>query len=161
MAQLMEDLWNVFLFDDHLYFTRSWTGLIRYRAKLLFRAGALFVTEVETSQTRPHNDPYCNLGDEELPVRQVDFLIKALLYRLQAPAPLPRGLSEEKPGAIALFSLTEYGRWGSYPTFEDTTEYRICLNGVKGRFAPRLKMPSFQRSKPLRNLIARRIARDC
>ena len=76
------------------------------------------------------------MRDEELAVRQVDFLIKALLYGVEAPAPLPRGLSEANSGAIALFSLTEYGRWGWYPTFEDTTEYRICLNGVAGRFPP-------------------------
>src|SRR5262249_28373235 len=82
-------------------------------------------------------DLYPNLQDDEFPVRQVDFLIKALLYRLQVPTPLPRGLSEEKSGAIALYCLTEYGRWGWFPTFEDTTEYRICLNGVKGRFPPK------------------------
>jgi hypothetical protein len=139
VAEAMEDLWNIFLFDGHFYFTRSWTGHLRYRAKLLFRPGGLFVTEVEASRTRPPNDLYRHLEDEELPVRQVDFLIKALLYRLQAPAPLPRGLSKEKPGALALFSLTEYGRWGWFPAIDDTTEYRICLNGVKGRFPPRPK----------------------
>jgi hypothetical protein len=137
VAEGMEDRWNIFLFDANFYFTRSWTGQLRYRAKLLFRPGALFVTEVEVSRTHPADNLHLNLEDQELPVRQVDFLIKALLYRLQAPAPLPRGLSEEKPCAIAFFSLTEYGRWGSFPTFEDTTEYRVCLNGVKGRFPPR------------------------
>jgi hypothetical protein len=135
LAEGMGDLWDIRQFDDHMYFSRSWTGQLLYRAKLLYRPGALFITEVQASRTRP-KDVYRIAQDEELSVRQVDFLIKALLYRMEAPAPLPRGLSEERPGSLALFSLTEYGRWGWFPTFEDTTEYRICLNGVTGRFPP-------------------------
>jgi hypothetical protein len=136
VAEAMDDLWNIFLFDGYFYFTRSWTGQVRHRAKLLFRPGAIFVTDVESSRTCPPKDLYPNLQDDGFVVRQVDFLIKALLYRQQVLAPLPRGLSE-KPGAIALYCLTEYGRWGWFPTFDDTTEYRICLNGVKGRFPPK------------------------
>ncbi|HJZ54508.1 MAG TPA: SseB family protein [Gemmataceae bacterium] len=136
VPEATEDLWTIFVVDDAMLFSRSWTGQLRYRARLLFRPGALFVTEVETSRTRPANDLDANLGDEQLPVRQVDFLIKALLYQVETPAPLPRGLSGREPGAIAFFSLTEYGRWGWFPTFEDTTEHRICLNGVVGRFRP-------------------------
>ena len=48
---------------------------------------------------------------------------------------MPRDLPD-KPGTIALYSLMEYGRWGWFPTFEETTEYRLCLNGVTGRFPP-------------------------
>jgi hypothetical protein len=128
VAECMEDLWNIFRFDDQLYFTRSWTGQLRYRAKLLFRPEELCVIEVEACSTRPANDIYRNLDDDKFPVKQVDFLIKALLYRAQAPAPLPRGLSKSNPGSLALFSLIEYGRWGWFPTFDDTTEYRSCLN---------------------------------
>jgi hypothetical protein len=135
-AEAMEDLWNVFQFDGHFYFTRSWTGQLMYRAKLQYRPGALFITEVEASQTRP-KDVYGIVLDEELAVRQVDFLVKALLYQLPVPAPLPRRLSEENRGTMALFALTEYGRWGWFPTFDDTTEYRLCLNGRKGRYPHR------------------------
>src|SRR5713101_5898185 len=95
IAQAMEDLWNIFLFDGYLYFTRSWTGQLRYRARLLLRESAMFVTEVEASRTRPDRDLYANLKDEELPVKQVDFLIKAILYRMQAPAPLPGEMAKE------------------------------------------------------------------
>jgi hypothetical protein len=131
--QTSKDLWNIFLFDGYFYFTRSWTGELRYRSKLLYRPGSLFVTEVEFSRARPFNDLYPHLLDEDLAVRQVDFLIKVLLYRMLSPAPLPRDLPFEKSGALSLFSFLEYGRLGCYPTFDDTTEYRICLNGVKAR----------------------------
>ncbi|MFO0805386.1 MAG: hypothetical protein U0791_19955 [Gemmataceae bacterium] len=134
VARAMEDLWNVFQFDGYLYFTRSWTGELRYRAKFHVRPRALFVTAVDACGTPPPDDFYHREPDENLPVRQVDFLIKALLYKVHAPAPAPRCLAEREPGFIALFSLMEYGRWGCFPSFEDTTEYRFCLNGVQGRF---------------------------
>ena len=125
-----------FQFDGYLYFTRSWTGQLRYRAKLLYRPGALFIIEVEASRTRP-KDVYRIAQNEELPVRQVDFLVKALLYRLPVPAPLPRSLSTGNRGTMTLFALSEYGRWGWFPTLDDTTEYRLCLNGRKGRYPHR------------------------
>lgn len=84
VAESMEDLWNVFLFDDHFYFTRSWTGRLRYRAKVLFRDRAMFMTEVEASRTGPTAKLSSDLEDEGLPVRQVDYLVKSLLYRLKA-----------------------------------------------------------------------------
>jgi SseB protein N-terminal domain len=133
VAERMEDLWNIFLCDGHFYFTRSWTGELRYRAKVLFRDGAIFVTEVETSRAAAARILWPKTEDVEIPIKQVDFLIKALLYPFQVPAPLPRGL-HPTPGRIALFTLSEYGRWGWFPTFDDTTEYRISLNGVVGRF---------------------------
>ncbi len=134
-AKSMEDLWNIFLIEGYLYFTRSWTGLLRHRAKVDLRDRAMFVTEVATNLLRAENslfaDAYSN--DNTFGVRQVDFLIKTLLYNLPCPAPLPNN-APAKTGGIALFALTEYGRIGCYPTFDDTTEYRLCLNGVRGRF---------------------------
>jgi hypothetical protein len=134
VASVMEDLWNVFQFGGYLYFTRSWTSELRYRAKLHVRPQAVFVTAIDVCGTPPPDDLYHREPDENLPVRQVDFLIKALLYGIAAPAPAPRCLAEREPGFIALFSLMEYGRWGWFPTFEDTTEHRFGLNGSKGRY---------------------------
>lgn len=133
VAESMEDLWNIFLFDDHFHFVRSWTGQLRYRAKVLFRDRAMFITEVEASQIGLTAQLGSESKDERFPVRQVDFLIKALLYRINAPAPLPHGLPDE-PRRIAPYSFMEYGRWGWFPTFEDTTEYRLALNWVAGKF---------------------------
>jgi hypothetical protein len=131
----MEDLWSIFLFDGYFYFTRTWTQQLRHRATVEFRDGAMFVTEVATNPPSADDavyaDPFAN--DSHFAVRQVDFLIKTLLYNLPSPAPLPNNAPEEA-GAIALYAFTEYGRIGCYPTFDNTTEYRLCLNGVRGRF---------------------------
>lgn len=131
----MEDLWNVFLFNEQFYFTRSWTGELRYRADITFRRGAMFITAIQAfaKQSQSVVNVPC---DDDFAVAQVDFLIKTLLHQVKAPAPLPKSLRRDG-GYIAWYSLMEYGRRGAFPTFEETTEYRICLNGVKGRFPPR------------------------
>ncbi len=124
-AAEMEDLWNVFLWDEHLYFTRSWTGTVRYRARAEFRERAIFVGPIEVEGSLG--------GDPAFAVRQVDFLIKTLLYQERSPAPLQSDTSQDASAAAAA-GLVEYGRWGTFPTMEDSTEYGLALNGSRGRF---------------------------
>ena len=135
-ARCMEDHWHIFLLEGYLYFVRSWTGQVRHRAKLDIRDHAFFVTEVATNST-PLGDCVLRADpldeDHRFGVRQVDFLIKSLLCALPSPAPLPSNAPTEA-GGIALYALTEYGRIGQYPTFDETTEFRRCLNGMPGRF---------------------------
>lgn len=135
MATSMEDLWNIVLIEGYFYFVRSWTGQLRHRAKVDFRDHAMFVTEVATNSPSAGSMPFADAlaNDNTFGVRQVDFLIKTLLFNAPSPAPLPNNAPTEA-GGIALYALTEYGKIGWYPTFDDTTEYRLCLNGVRGRF---------------------------
>ena len=134
VARSMEELWNIFLFDGYFYFTRSWTGKLRHRARVEVSKSAMFVTEVATT-SHAADSVYSDacVDDRTFGVRQADFLIKTLLYDIPCPAPLPVNAPAES-GGIALYALTEYGRIGCYPTFDDTTEYRLCLNGARGRF---------------------------
>lgn len=135
VAKSMEDLWHIFMFDGYFYFIRSWTGKLRHYAKVEFRDHAMFLTEVSTNCSADGNTANADIfsNDVTFGVRQVDFLIKTLLYNLPCRAPLPNSAST-KAGTIALYVLTEYGRIGSFPTFDDTTEYRQCLNGTLGKF---------------------------
>lgn len=135
ISKSTEELWNIFLFEGYFYFVRSLTGNVRHRAKVEFLEHALFVTEVATNPLLEPNSLYADplLSDPDFGVRQADFLIKALLYGMECPAPLPTNGSVE-PGAVAIYALMEYGRVGWHPTFEATTEYRQCLNGTQGRF---------------------------
>lgn len=96
---------------------------------------ALFVTEVATSSPSAGNVLNVDAlsDDNTFGVRQVDLLIKTLLFNLACPVPLPNNAPKEA-GGIALYSLTEYGRVGGYPSFGDTTEYRLCRNAVRSRF---------------------------
>jgi hypothetical protein len=82
VAQRMEDKWDIYLYDGYLYFARSWTGELAYRARIEFQERAAVVTGIDVSRTRLMNEP-------PLAIRTVDFLIKTHLHRREAPHPLP------------------------------------------------------------------------
>src|SRR5262249_29722984 len=88
VARQMEDKWDVYLYDGHLYFARSWTGDLVYRAAVEFRGDEAVVTAVEVGRARAGDDP-------GLAVRAVDFLLKSHVHGREAPHPLPRGLPED------------------------------------------------------------------
>jgi hypothetical protein len=117
VAQQMEDKWDIYLYDGHLYFTRSWTGEFVFRATIEFKEKEAVITQVEASRPKVMDDPIFS-------VRIVDFLMKTHLFRKEAPHPFPQGLPEDKK-ALALYSFSEYGRWAYYGSFEDTTKVRI------------------------------------
>jgi hypothetical protein len=117
VARQMEDKWDIFLYDGHLYFARSWTGELAFRAAVQFKQGEAAITEVEASRAKVMDDP-------ALAVRVVDFLVKTHLYRKEAPHPFPRGFAEDKK-TLALYSFSQYGRWAFYGSFEDTTKVRV------------------------------------
>ena len=126
------EMWNLFLFDDFLYFARSWSGTLRYRAKVMFLERTVLIRNVEAAAKPVVNERHVLARgrgdilwmDEVFVLRQVDFLIKALLYGVLCPAPLPLpGLDAVGTGSLAYYALAEYGRAGRYPTYEDTTAY--------------------------------------
>lgn len=108
-AETMEDKWDIYLYDGYLYFARSWTGDLVFRARLEFQPGLARVTTIETA--RPNEDAFL--------VQQVDYLIKSHLFRREAPHPLPRdfGRDAEK---LAVYSFSEYGRRGLYGSLANT-----------------------------------------
>ena len=123
LAQTSSDLWNLHLRDDTLYLTRSWSGHLRYKVQTRLEPRGLFVTRIESYRGDDH-------GGDAFTLRQVDYLIKTLIFGITAPAPLPpcRTEAEEDPFALAWRSLVEYGRLGGFPSLADTTEYRLGLN---------------------------------
>ncbi len=117
LAQQMEDKWDIYLYDGYLYFARSWTGELIFRAAICFKKSEAVLTEVAARQNKVGDDP-------DLAVRMVDFLMKSHLYGKEVPHPLPRGLPEDKK-TLATYSFSQYGRWASFGSFEDTTKVRV------------------------------------
>jgi hypothetical protein len=117
IADVMEDKWDIYLFDGQVYFSRSWTGELVFRAEIVFDGGEAVITLVEA-------DAEAVAGDGALAVRQVDFLVKSHLARCEVPHPLPSGFPD-KPKQIALYSYRQYGRWASFASYEDTTLIRV------------------------------------
>ncbi len=113
MAKEMEDKWDIFLFEGRLYFTRSWSGVLVYRAAISFMETQAIVSEIDSLQVGVQ-------GGAWLAICAVDFLVKSHLYRREAPHTVPPSVPDDDMG-IAAYSFREYGRWASYATFEDTT----------------------------------------
>lgn len=112
LAGEMEEKWDIFLFDGQLYFARSWTGALVFKASAEFsRTGVRILTVAADAKAAGRDPRYVTA--------QVDFLVKSHLYHLEAPHPLPEGLSEEAE-QVAMFSFGQYGRMAAYATFEET-----------------------------------------
>jgi hypothetical protein len=107
-AAEMEDKWDIYFYNGHVLFARSWTGNLGFRATATLAAGFLKLSEIETG-----------IQDEDpLVVRQVNFLMKSHVYGLQVPHPLPRNLGRD-PQRLALHSFSYYGRKGLFGSFDE------------------------------------------
>ncbi len=124
MAKEMEDKWDVFLYEGHLYFTRSWTGMLVYRAEISFMDTHAIISSIDSLQVGTQ-------GGVWLAVCAVDYLVKSLLYRREAPHTVPPSIPEDEMG-IAAYSFREYGRWASYATYEDTTRIPVNSCPIRG-----------------------------
>jgi len=111
----MEDKWDVFLFDGVLYFTRSWTGDVAYRARVTFGDSLAVITEILSER---------ETGASEDPLGAVDYLVKSHVYGLVAPHPLPR-TDPTHTADLALWSYSCYGRRGICGTMEDVTHLGV------------------------------------
>jgi hypothetical protein len=112
-AQAMEDKWDIYLYDGYLYFARSWTGLLAFRARVLPDDDGMNVVGVEAGAGVPDGDPfYC--------VAAVDFLIRSHLLGLPVAHPLPKDVGKDA-NELTMFSFSQFGRWARFGTFADTT----------------------------------------
>jgi hypothetical protein len=109
LARAMEEKWNIYHFCSSLYFARSWTGDLNYVASLAPSPTELRVTEVEAW-------PGNVLGDDQMAVEQIDFLIRSHLFGQVVPHPAP-ALPSKK--AIAMWSFSQYGKRGLFAAVKD------------------------------------------
>jgi len=112
----MEDKWDMFFFDDFLYFARSWTGILQMRAQVQRSGKYVAITAVEAG---PGNRP---TPAPPQGVRDVDFLVKSHVFGHEVPHALPPGVPDD-PQLIAPISMQMFGRWASFATFEDSTRF--------------------------------------
>lgn len=113
-AREMEDKWDLSLYGQRMYCTRSWTGELVLVAEL-DSAQAVHVMWVAAP-------PLGGVMHPSFAVREFDFLMKSHIYRQRVPNPVPAGYSEDASEA-AKFSMHRYGRWASFASFEDTTVF--------------------------------------
>jgi hypothetical protein len=108
-SRVMEEKWDIYLYEEHLFFCRSWSGELVYRVAAICELPELRICELERTSQVP----------EKLAVQQIDFLVKSYLMLATALHPLfpDLGQDEEKQ---ALQSFSTYGNKGLYGTLEET-----------------------------------------
>jgi hypothetical protein len=111
-SRTMEEKWDIYLYNEQIFFCRSWGNELIYRAAAKFLLPTLTVSVVDSSF--PITEKVTVNA-----VRDVDFLFKSHLLSGVALHPLPAeyGSDEEK---LAHYSFSAHGRRGVYGTMEET-----------------------------------------
>ncbi|HVX83879.1 MAG TPA: hypothetical protein VH253_03605 [Phycisphaerae bacterium] len=97
-SRKMEEKWDLSLFDNRLYFSRSWTGALVYVAEAHITPSLLHIHTLHTALTAdsPENRHFETL--------QMAFLLITLLFRKRLPAPIPDAILSPDLMAQVLFS---------------------------------------------------------
>lgn len=116
-SEVMEEKWDIYLYDSRVYFCRSWTGSLTLVAEITPTENSLTVSRVWSSRSE----------EPKLAIQQVDYLIKSHLYKLRVPHPLPSELPREQK-AVALYSFSQFGRLCCFGSFENTLGENMLKN---------------------------------
>jgi hypothetical protein len=120
-SECMEDKWDAFLLQGFLYFRRSWTGNLIYKARMAIEPDAVRLTDIVA------NTANCD-GNPRLAVWQLDYLIRSHIFGRPVAHPVPDTIPPQ-PDEIALYSFSQYGRRGMFASYEDTTQGRPWFFG--------------------------------
>jgi hypothetical protein len=137
-AVSMDEKWDIYLYDGYLYFCRSWTGVLIFRAKIELRRDCMAVIWVEAN-------PAAGGGEAGYAVSIVDFLIKSHLLAVDSPVHIPcipcndpvLGFTSlvNETTEIAKYVFHEYGPMASFATYQDTTHIPYIYD--KTEFLPK------------------------
>ncbi|MBX2810784.1 MAG: hypothetical protein KTR25_03195 [Myxococcales bacterium] len=109
-ARRLEYKWDVALWGNTLYFTRSWGGELQYRAAFEPSAESILVTSMEV--------PKWEMDDPTYPPASVEFLLRTLVLGEIAAHPFPALLNIMEPEQLAMWAYKTYGciaRFGAFP----------------------------------------------
>lgn len=104
-AKEMECKWDIYIYDDIFYFTRSWTGNLLFKATAKINADSIEITSIE----------YPSAEDQDLSISNVHFLIMSHALGRVFPHMVPPISSNED---IALYSFSTFGNRACYATFD-------------------------------------------
>ncbi|MFZ6645043.1 hypothetical protein ACO0LO_04960 [Undibacterium sp. TJN25] len=111
-AGQMEQKWDIYLYREHLYFCRSWTGALVYVAAFAMTKGKIAVDKIWAAREALADDP-------AFAVREVDYLIKSHVMQARVPHPLPPELPPDAE-TIGQYSFSQYGNMCCFGTYADT-----------------------------------------
>jgi hypothetical protein len=106
----MEDKWDFFEYNNHLYVRRSWTGALTHVAELAHSADAVVVHRI-------HCERNTVFGEPTFAVAQLHFLISTHLFGRPQPFPILWDFPRTAAKAIALMAFTSYGRRAQFGAY--------------------------------------------
>ncbi|MES2073449.1 MAG: hypothetical protein V4488_24055 [Pseudomonadota bacterium] len=111
-ADKMEQKWDIYLYQQQLYFCRSWTGALVYVAAFDMAKGKISVNKIWAAKEALSDD-------DGFAIQEVDYLIKSHVMQRRVPHPLPSDLQKEAE-IIGQYSFGQYGNMCCFGTYADT-----------------------------------------
>jgi hypothetical protein len=114
-AKSMEDKWDIYGWNNTLFFVRSWTGELVYKASITVSEKDFVINKVEYQLLEEYKK------DPSLAVDDVHFIIMSHAFGRPFPHRVPKINGDKE---IALYSFSKFGRNCWYATFDsilDTT----------------------------------------
>ena len=111
----MECKWDIYIYNNIFYFTRSWLGELVYKAHAEILADRITIHKIEFPQET----------GLELAKSDIHFLLKTHAMGQVLPHQIPHYLDSDIN--IALYSFRQFGNKGCYACFEDITDTVVTL----------------------------------
>ena len=111
LAIQMEDKWDIFLYSESLYFTRSWTRDLIIKVDFERVEDGLRFAHVQYARSALNDDDYC--------LQVAEYLFKSHCFDMIVPHPLPRFM-ERNAADIVSYSFHVFGRRAWFATFDST-----------------------------------------
>jgi hypothetical protein len=142
LARQMEDKWDFFEYDNHLYVRRSWTGALTHVAELEHSADAVVIRRIHCDRNTVFDEP-------SFAVAQLHFLITTHLFGTLQPFPVLSDIPRAATKAIALMGFNSYGRLAQFGNLSQSTptacRNRRCTEHATVKFLARLpRVKSFK-----------------
>lgn len=112
-AESMDCKWDIYVYDNFFYFTRSWTGDLVYKVKAEILKDKIKLVEIE------HNDEINSVEAEN----NVHFLIMTHAVGQPFPHTVPKDMINEKD--IAIWSFGQFGNRACYATYDNIIDTEI------------------------------------
>jgi len=121
-AGKLEEKWDIYLYEQHLYFCRSWTGTLVYVASFQLAQGKITIGKIWVARE-------ASAEDSVFAIQEVDYLLKSHVMQRRVPHPLPPDLhiTEE---TIGQYSFSQYGHICCFGTYADTLDWDMLKTGM-------------------------------
>ena len=108
-AKSFDETWDIYVYDNCFYFTKSWTGELVYKAFASVDSSNVTIYKVELQGD--------DSGDQSIAVSNVHFLVTTQILKGILPHRVPTNLKTNME--IALYSFSQFGNKCWYATYED------------------------------------------